>query len=118
MAEILECNLALIAGRCSALVLRTLESGSRLATFAVRAPGGDRATSVPIAWWEPPAWAESLVEGDAVVVAGRVRRRFYRSGAGAASRVELEVERLARAGRAREIQAVIRWVDGVAEGFR
>ena len=96
-------NLAVIWGTCSAPPeIRTLESGSRVASLAVRTPAGAvttrrgrasvaTATSVPITVWDPPAWVETLDAGDAVVVVGSVRRRFFatRSGArGAKSEVE------------------------------
>src|SRR5262245_60278710 len=77
-------NLAVIWGTCSAPPeIRTLESGSRVASLAVRTPAGATttrrgrgssatATSVPITVWDPPAWVETLDAGDAVVVVGSV----------------------------------------------
>ena len=69
-------NVSVVCGPCSATPeIRVLESGTRLATLAVRCPAGnDRATSVPVTVWDPPAWLESLEPGDAVVVVGRLRR--------------------------------------------
>ncbi len=112
------CNVAVVGGACSVATVRSLDSGARLATFSIRAPGRDRATSVPAAWWEPPAWMEVLADGEAVVAVGRVVRRFYRTGAGTGSKVELEVERLARTGRAREMQALMRCIHGAMEVLR
>jgi single-stranded DNA-binding protein len=92
-------NLSVVCGRCSAVPeVRVLESGSRLASLAVRCPaGGDRATSVPVTVWDPPAWVESLEPGDAVVVVGRLRRRFYQRPGGVGSRVDVEAELIGRA---------------------
>ena len=64
-------NLAVLCGPCSGPAeVRVLESGTRLATLAVRCPAGagtadERATSVPVTVWDPPAWVETLEAGDA-----------------------------------------------------
>ena len=77
--------------------IRVLESGTRLATFAVRCAGGaagdDRATSVPVTVWDPPAWLETLEPGDAGrSSSGRLRRRFFQRPGGVGSRVDVEAE--------------------------
>jgi single-stranded DNA-binding protein len=92
-------NLSVVCGRCSAVPeVRVLESGTRLASLAVRCPAGnDRATSVPVTVWDPPAWVEALEPGDAVVVVGRLRRRFYQRPGGVGSRVDIEAELIGRA---------------------
>ena len=43
--------------------------------------------------------ARTLADGDVVAVEGALRRRFWRAGAGAASRTEVEVLTLRRVGR-------------------
>jgi len=104
-------NLAVLWGRCSAGVeIRTLESGRRLASFAVRTPAGapprrrpgvaDSATSVPVTVWDPPAWLEAVEADDPLVVIGTVRRRFFatRSG-GRGAKAEVEAVTVARATR-------------------
>lgn len=126
-------NVSVLRGELSAPPdLRTLPSGTRLATFGLRAPspgGPDRppkgrrakasngaeptaaptATSVPVAMWEPPAWVEQLGAGDAVLVVGAVRRRFFRAAGGVTgSRVEVQAEAVARAGDRRRAQALER----------
>jgi single-stranded DNA-binding protein len=106
-------NVAVLCGACSAPAeVRVLESGTRLATLAVRCPAGsgadERATSVPVTVWDPPAWIESLEAGDAVVVVGRVRRRFYQRPGGVGSRVDLEADVIGRARDRRRIEAVLR----------
>jgi single-stranded DNA-binding protein len=106
-------NLAVIWGTCSAPPeIRTLDSGSRVASLAVRTPPGavaarrgrgasgsaPTATSVPITIWDPPAWVETLDTGDAVVVVGSVRRRFFATRSGArGAKAEVEAATIAKA---------------------
>ena len=105
-------NLAVIWGMCSVPPeVRTLESGSRVASLAVRTPpsatpsrrgraagGPGTATSVPVTVWDPPAWVESLDAGDAIVVVGSVRRRFFATRNGArGAKAEVEAATIARA---------------------
>ena len=106
-------NLAVIWGTCSAPPeVRTLESGSRVASLSVRTPAhaaparrgraaaavAVTATSVPVTVWDPPAWMETLDAGDAVVVVGSVRRRFFATRTGArGAKAEVEAATIARA---------------------
>ena len=106
-------NVAVLCGTCSGPAeIRILESGTRLASLAVRCPAGsgsdERATSVPVTVWDPPAWIESLEGGDGVVVVGRVRRRFYQRPGGVGSRVDLEADVIGRARDRRRLDAVLR----------
>ncbi|HET9692593.1 MAG TPA: hypothetical protein VFP61_15710 [Acidimicrobiales bacterium] len=55
------------------------------------------AETVPVVWFDPPAWPATLDAGAEVVVVGRVRRRFFRAGGATQSRTEVVVERAARA---------------------
>ncbi len=72
---------------------RTLSSGARLLSCDVTVRDPDRATeTVPVAWFDPPRSADRLVEGLEVVVAGRVRRRFFRAGGATISRTEVVAE--------------------------
>lgn len=78
---------------------RVLPSGDRLWTFRVVVPrpavaeGRSRVDALDCAVWggrvrrSVAGWRA----GDLVEVTGAVRRRFYRTGAGAASRCEVEV---------------------------
>ena len=69
---------------------RTLPSGEELVSYDLGVTGpGDRVESVPVAWPSPPSSAADLGEGDAVLVVGRVRRRFFRTGGATQSRTEL-----------------------------
>lgn len=93
-------NTVTLVGRLSvAPEERVLPSGDHLWTFRVvvqRPPGRGRAGQVDAldcAVWGGPVrrsmrrWRE----GDLVEVTGAVRRRFFRTPSGAASRVEVEV---------------------------
>ena len=93
---------------------RTLPSGDVLATWRliVDRPRGravpEGVRTVPVDTLDCVAWtagarrtARSLAAGDVVAVDGALRRRFWRAGAGAVSRCEVEVatvKRLRRSG--------------------
>ncbi|HMF04170.1 MAG TPA: hypothetical protein VKH17_05100 [Acidimicrobiia bacterium] len=93
--------------------VRALKSGRRIATLAVRTSAGDgHNTSVPVTVWDPPAWIETLEADDDVLVVGRVRRRFFRTAAGASgARTDVEAESVARARDRRRLAALMRRVD-------
>jgi single-stranded DNA-binding protein len=88
---------------------RQLPSGSRLLTFEVTVrPADGPAETVPVAWFDAPAWATSLDENTAVVVIGRVRRRFFRALGGATqSRTEVVAERVVRVSDLRRARAAM-----------
>jgi single-strand DNA-binding protein len=84
-------NVVLLAGAIATdLTFRSLAAGGRLASFelAVVSDSGRRA-QVPVAWFDPPERAESLVAGQEVVVTGEVRRRFFRTETATAARTEV-----------------------------
>ena len=66
-------------------------SGDRLVglDLTIRREGVARAESVPVVWYEAPASATKLDQGDEVVVVGHVARRFFRAGGGTQSRTEV-----------------------------
>jgi single-strand DNA-binding protein len=74
---------------------RELPSGSRLLNLEVTIrPDGGAAETVPVVWFDAPAWATGLDAGAEVVVVGRVRRRFFRAGGATQSRTEVVAERV------------------------
>lgn len=89
-------NLVVLRGHLSRpAATRELPSGDVLGTFDVtvaRDDGPDE--TVPVVWFDPPATARSLDAGEAVVVLGRVRRRFFRAGGRTASSTEVVAEAL------------------------
>ena len=58
-----------------------------------------------MSWADPPsADEEALLEETEVVVVGRVRRRFFRSGGATQSRTEVVAERVARPRQAKRVR--------------
>jgi single-strand DNA-binding protein len=102
-------NLAIVRGTVSSPPeARVLPSDTRLVQLQVTTRLSDETLSMPVSCWNPATWVEALEPGDEIVVIGRVRRRFFRSGGATASRVELEADVVARAGDRRRVQAVVR----------
>lgn len=102
-------NLAVVRGTVSSPPdARVLPSDTRLVQLQVTTRLADETLSMPVSCRNPAAWVEALEAGDEVVVVGRVRRRFFRTGGATASRVELEADVVARAGDRRRVQAVVR----------
>jgi single-strand DNA-binding protein len=85
-----------------------LPSGSRLLSLevSVKRDTGP-AEPVPVAWFDPPAWATTLDAGAAVVVVGRVRRRFFRAGGATQSRTEVVASRIARASASSRVKTML-----------
>jgi single-strand DNA-binding protein len=91
-------NVVVVGGRLSRPAeLRTLGSGELVLGLEVTVRSETIPTeTVPVAWTNPPAWAQRLVAGDDLIVVGRVRRRFFRAGGATQSRTEVVVEGAAR----------------------
>jgi single-strand DNA-binding protein len=102
-------NLVVLAGvLAKPAQYRELPSGSNLLTLEVTVPREDApAEPVPVAWFDAPAWAASLDGGSPVVVIGRVRRRFFRSGGATQSRTEVVAERVLRSTEVKRAQAAM-----------
>lgn len=85
-----------------------LPSGSRLLSLevTVRRDEGP-AESVPVAWFDPPAWATTLDAGAGVVVSGRVRRRFFRAGGSTQSRTEVVASKVVRSSATTRVNALL-----------
>lgn len=109
-------NEVVLVGRLAAEVEeRTLPSGDVLATWRLvvgrppARPRRDGGRPVTVDTLDCVAWtgrlrqsARRLRPGDVVQVEGALRRRFWRAGAGAASRCEVEVTALRRLVRAEQ----------------
>lgn len=88
--------------------LRLLPSGDSLVGLEVTVPrAGERAESVPVVWPDAPAAAAGLDVGEAVVVVGRVRRRFFRSGGATQSRTEVVADVVVQARKVKRAQTVL-----------
>lgn len=87
-------NVVVLRGRLSRPAEeRVLRSGSRLVSLEVTVPRPQqRADTVPVSWIDPPPAIAVLEAGEEVVVVGRVRRRFFRSGGSTASRTEVAAD--------------------------
>ena len=70
--------------------------------------------SVPAAWFDPPPGAV-FEQGDEVVVAGIVKRRFFRAGGATQSRTEVVVADACRAGNKRRAARLIATATAAAE---
>jgi single-strand DNA-binding protein len=85
-----------------------LPSGSRLLSLEVTVKREQGAAEpVPVAWFDPPTWATALEAGAEVVVVGRVRRRFFRSGGMTQSRTEVVAHKIVRASARSRVAALL-----------
>ena len=102
-------NLVLLQGTLSrASERRTLPSGDQLVQYEVTTRDADgRADSVPVVWPAAPARAE-FDAGVTVVVAGRVRRRYFRAGGVTGRRTEVVADGVVVAGSKAAIRLVER----------
>lgn len=93
-------NLAIVVGVLSCEPeTRIIEDRGEVVSLQVRVTSSDGATSVPVTMWSPPAWLLAAGEGTPVLVAGIVRRRFWRTPAGTTvSRVDVEATSVTRDG--------------------
>jgi single-strand DNA-binding protein len=84
-------NLALLVGTLRRPPeLRPLPGGGTVLDLevTVRAEGAPSEV-VPVAWFGPADEAVTWPEGEEILVTGRTRRRFFRSGGGTQSRTEV-----------------------------
>ena len=114
-------NLVVLVGRLARPAEgRELPSGDRLVAYEVTvARRGARAEGVPVVWLGAPASAVDLDAGELVLVIGRVRRRFFRSGGATQSRTEVVADvviptRLAKRSRAALAAACSRMEEALA----
>jgi single-strand DNA-binding protein len=89
----MDLNLVVISGRLAAPAeLRTFDSGARLIRYLVtcrRQEPARRVDVVPVTLWDPTDDVTDLEPGTPVWVAGGVQRRFWESGEGRRSRLEV-----------------------------
>jgi len=96
------CNVAVALGSISSDVqMRTLPSGTELASFSISVSHATGpTTSMPVSWPTPTAAVLARLEpGTEVLAVGRIVRRFYRAGGATQSRTELVVDRVERLSR-------------------
>lgn len=102
-------NLVLLKGRLSRPAeLRVLPSGDRLVALELSVTrAGLKAESVPVVWPDAPAVAEGFDVDQSVVVLGRVRRRFFRTGGATQSRTEVVAESVVPARQSKRAGALV-----------
>ena len=66
----------------------------------------EASVSVPVAWFDP-AKEVTFAAGDALVVTGTVRRRFFRSAGVTQSRTEVVATEVVPAGRLRQVTSAV-----------
>lgn len=100
-------NVVILRGTLSSdPVSRELASGSVLVSLELTTTVDEAAVSVPIAWFDP-AKEVTFAAGDALVVTGSVRRRFFRSEGRTQSRTEVVATDVVPAGRSRQVTAAL-----------
>src|SRR3954451_10693014 len=87
---------------------RHLPSGDRLVQLELTvARPGDKAESVPVVCFDAPASVAALDVDDEIVVIGRVRRRFFRTGGSTQSRTEVVADQVVPARQAKKVAAAL-----------
>jgi hypothetical protein len=93
-------NVVVVRGRLAAdPAWFETQAGVRIAGFDLVVETAEGRDIVPVSWADPPALAGELGEGDVVVVRGRVRKRFARSGAGTRPYTDVLAQQVAKASR-------------------
>ena len=102
-------NVVVLWGRLTRpAALRSLPSGDQLVELEVSVPNeGGRAETAPVVWPDAPAVAATFDVDQEVLVVGRVRRRFFRSGGSTQSRTEVVADVVVPAGQARRVKAAL-----------
>ena len=86
---------------------RVLPSGDEVVAYEVTTRDVQgRADTVPVVWPGAPGGSE-WEQGETVVVAGRVRRRYYRAGGSTQSRTEVVAEGVVPSGQRRRAQRLL-----------
>jgi single-strand DNA-binding protein len=101
-------NVVALAGKLSRPAAeRVLPSGDRLLNLEVTVTGPTGNESVPVVWPDPPASALTLDTDQAVTVVGRVRRRFFRTVNGTASRTEVVADTVVPSHTGKRVDAAV-----------
>jgi single-strand DNA-binding protein len=102
-------NVVVVVGRLTRPAeQRELPSGDRLVAYEVTVTRpGARAEGVPVVWVGAPASAADHDVDEAVVVVGRVRRRFFRAAGATQSRTEVVADVVVPARHAKRARAAL-----------
>lgn len=98
--------------------IRTLPSGSLLHRYDVTVRvAGQQTDTAPVVWFDP-ARAPTVRAGDEVLVVGRIRRRFYRSGSATISATEVVADLVSRPTARRAVNRAVDRAFGLIDGAR
>lgn len=102
-------NVVVLVGRLARPAeMRELPSGDRLVAYEVTVDRpGERAETVPVVWMGAPATAVEHDVDERMVVVGRVRRRFFRSGGTTQSRTEVVADAVVNARHAKRVATAL-----------
>lgn len=91
--NISSCNQSVIVGELVQLPEVTeLPSGGSLVSFSITVRvEGEKTTSVPLTWFDPPKKVFRWKEGDGIIAIGPVVRRFYYQAGATRSRTDVAV---------------------------
>lgn len=81
--------------------------GVRIAGFELVVDSGFGRERVPVSYADPPTWVADLNAEDPLVVRGRVRKRFVRSGASVRPFTDVVVEQAVRGKRRRQVDELV-----------
>jgi single-strand DNA-binding protein len=89
-------NVVVVLGSLAKPVqVKVLPSGSSLTSFDVVVRKADQvADTVPVVLFDAPQGVPELAAGETILVVGRVRRRFFRSGPSTQSRTEVVADKV------------------------
>lgn len=100
-------NVVVLRGTLSSdPVSRELASGSVVVSLELTTIVDEANVSVPVAWFDP-AKEVTFAAGDALVITGTVRRRFFRSAGRTQSRTEVVAIDVVPAGRSRQVSSAV-----------
>lgn len=113
-------NVTVLGGRLSSdPVWRSLPSGSVVVSLEVTTDSSfETRSTVPVSVVDPKRVREleRLVAGDAVVVIGETRRRFYRTGGATGSRTEVRAVQVIPANRRERVSKAVDEVASILGG--
>jgi hypothetical protein len=109
-AEEIKMNIAVVMGTVTRdAQSRMLPSGDELMSFDVSVRReGERTEVVPIVWIDRSDKLRDLSTDDNVVIFGRIRKRFYQTGAGLQSRTEVVADRVSTSKSRRSVASMFR----------
>ena len=96
---------------------RQLPSGAELVTWEVTTEMDGQRYSVPVVWFDPPRSLPAVDRGEAVAVAGVVRRRFFSAGGRTASRTEVVASMGAPLRRRKRVERIQQHVWELVDGL-